>query len=85
MSAATFADWLGAIQITPVTPEKTPGVQAKNAAVIGENAQITPITPVTPQNAQGQTENTKNAPAMQASAETPAPQGFDPAPAPRAT
>lgn len=73
MSTATFADWLGAIQITPVTPAKTPGVQAKNAAVIGENAQITPITPVTPQKQQGQIENAKT---RAASANDP--QGFDP-------
>ena len=83
MSAGGFADWLEAVQITPITPEKMRCVTEKNEVVRGENTPITPITPVTPQNAQGQTENTENAPAMQASAATPAPQGFDPAPAPR--
>ncbi len=82
MSAGGFADWLEAVQITPITPEKMRCVTEKNEVVRGENTPITPITPVTPQNAQGQTENTENAPAMQASAETPAPQWFpDPGPA----
>ena len=82
MSAGGFADWLEAVQITPITPEKMRCVTEKNEVVRGENTPITPITPVTPQNAQGQTENTENAPAMQASAATPAPQWFpDPGPA----
>ena len=70
MSAASFADWLNTIQNTPNTPPKMPGVQPKNAAVIGEN---TPNTPNTPQKQQGQIENAKTraAPAND-------PQGFDP-------
>ena len=73
MSAASFADWLNTIQNTPNTPAKTPGVQGKNAAVIGEITPNTPNTPNTPQKQQGQIENAKTraAPAND-------PQGFDP-------
>ena len=59
MSAASFADWLKAVPDTPDTPPKMPGVQPKNAAVIGENTPNTPITPNTPQKQQGQVENAK--------------------------
>ena len=50
MSAGGFADWLEAVQITPITPEKMRCVTEKNEVVRGENTPITPITPVTPQN-----------------------------------
>lgn len=92
MSAASFADWLKAVPDTPNTPPKMPGVQPKNAAVIGENTPITPNTPNTPQKQQGQVENAKtraaaNDPAhhrpelAQGTAPTapaPGPQGLDP-------
>ena len=90
MSAASFADWLNTIQNTPNTPPKMPGVQPKNAAVIGENTPNTPITPNTPPKQQGQVENAKTRAAAndahhpelaQGTAPTapaPGPQGLDP-------
>lgn len=73
MSTGTFADWLAAIPSTPNTPAKTPGVLAKNAAVIGGNDQNTPNTPNTLPNIQGQEKITETRPAMQDWAPPPAP------------